>query len=304
MPSCSLQCSGCRADPRHPTRCSIPAAGVSGLPAIPARTPRIIGYKQGSVDEIHGVDAWVNAENTDMQMARFFDRGVSASIRYLGAARGSDGAIYEDTIANELRRAVSGQVFVRPGSVLVTGSGSLFASHDVKKIFHVACVQHQRNGGVYTDMNAGADGLRRALTMAEELNHSFWHWVRHFRRQPIRSMLVPLIGAGNGGADPEDVARLLIRETIKQLQSSPSAKLREVYFIAFLESHRRILDDLLESGEFGVDLVAIDPVAAGKPQLPKQSGQSGGAVGPGARPTAASAPSARPDPKPPAGQPA
>ena len=207
--------------------------------------PRVIGYKTGPIDDIMGIDAWINAENTDMQMARFFDKGISASIRYLGAARGTDGAIYEDSIADELRRAVSGQVFVRPGSVLVTGSGTLRKTHQVKKVFHVACVQHQRGGNTFTDINAGADGMSRAFEMAEEINNSLWGSLFDRSARPLRSALVPLIGAGNGGKDPLEVAEKLVPAALKYLERSPDATLREIYFIAFQKSHQDALEKVL-----------------------------------------------------------
>jgi hypothetical protein len=39
----------------------------------------------GDLRDIHDIDIWVNSENTDMQMARYFEPFVSSVIRYEGA---------------------------------------------------------------------------------------------------------------------------------------------------------------------------------------------------------------------------
>jgi hypothetical protein len=68
-----------------------------------------------------------------MQMARHFERSISATIRYLGAKRDRAGRVVEDLIDNELRKEV-GSGDVPAGIVIPTGSGELLASHNVKKI--------------------------------------------------------------------------------------------------------------------------------------------------------------------------
>jgi len=37
----------------------------------------------GDIQNIKEIDVWVNSENTNMQMARHFERSISAIIRYL-----------------------------------------------------------------------------------------------------------------------------------------------------------------------------------------------------------------------------
>ena len=55
-----------------------------------------------------GADVWVNSENTNLQMARFYERSLSATIRYRGAKKNEDGEIVEDTVANELVARLKG----------------------------------------------------------------------------------------------------------------------------------------------------------------------------------------------------
>lgn len=38
----------------------------------------------GDLRNVRGMDVWVNAENTNMQMARFYDRSMSGIVRYYG----------------------------------------------------------------------------------------------------------------------------------------------------------------------------------------------------------------------------
>ena len=58
----------------------------------------------GDIQNVRGVDIWVNSENTDMQMARHFDRSVSGVIRYGGAKKDGDDHVEVDMIADELAR--------------------------------------------------------------------------------------------------------------------------------------------------------------------------------------------------------
>ena len=52
-----------------------------------------IGLIAGDITNVKVADIWVSSENTNMEMARFFDRSVSASIRYFGAKRGEGGRV-------------------------------------------------------------------------------------------------------------------------------------------------------------------------------------------------------------------
>ena len=94
-------------------------------------------------------DIWVNSENTDMQMDRFYGKSTSATIRYLGAKRDSTtGRIVQDTIGDELARKLGRDrqgypatvIQVDPATVIPTRAGALEESNNVKWIFHVAAV--------------------------------------------------------------------------------------------------------------------------------------------------------------------
>lgn len=211
--------------------------------------PRIIGYQTGGIDDVRGIDVWVNAENTDMQMARFFEASISGRIRSLGAAKTPDHAVFSDTINDDLRRQLRGQVAVPPGSVIVTTPGDLRYTHDVKHIFHVACAQHSSFGKTTADIGAVAVGFQRTLDRARTMNRNLLRITRVVL-SPVESMLVPLIGTGNGGAREVDVAARMIRIALEDHHQHDHGAflnpLRKIFFIARMAKQREVFEELLQ----------------------------------------------------------
>ena len=238
-----------RASEATPERYVIPAAATGG-------TERIIGIIPGDIARAperlgRPIDIWVNSENTDMQMDRFFGISVSATIRRLGAEKSADGMLYRDTIAEALRRAMGGELFVKPGTIVVTEPGDL-AEHPyyVLKLFHAAAVQGQPGRGLTSDPVTVAHCLTNAIERVVTLNADarWWHPLRA-RRQVYRSMLVPLLGTGQGLARAEDVAAALVPAAVEALKRQPENGLRELYFSAYTDKVvgllRQHLDALL-----------------------------------------------------------
>lgn len=227
---------------------ALPPGGLEYVLADKAgHSHRKIGIRTGRIDDIHGMDAWVNAENTDMIMDRIFERSISARIRHLGAAKNLDSSIHADTIAEALSRKMLGRSGLKAGDVIVTTSGELRHTHDVKCLLHVACVQHLPGGAISTDPKAAACGLRNALAAADNRNTFWWQHLR--RHSPISSVLVPLIGAGKGGATPEAVANELVPVALEHLlhvKRPKQAQLKSVYFIAYNERELEVLTTLLK----------------------------------------------------------
>lgn len=205
--------------------------------ANPPRKQRIIGIKTGNIADVQGVDIWVNSENTDMLMDRFFGKSISATIRYEGAEKYRDGTIFRDTIAEALKRRLGGQIFVRPATVVATTAGELGRKpHNVRQILHVAAVQAQKGGGLSANASVSAECLRNALLRGEALNvglRRLW--------KPLRSIVVPLLGAGQGGVTAADVVSSMVPAAIDFLRRDPDAKLKEVYFLAFTPKDHAIL---------------------------------------------------------------
>jgi hypothetical protein len=93
----------------------------------------------GDIQNVTGIDVWVNPENTSMQMARPFENSISGIIRYLAAEKDAEnGQVKTDTIVRALEQKMNGRATVDPATVLVTPSGAMEGSHGVKRIFHAA----------------------------------------------------------------------------------------------------------------------------------------------------------------------
>lgn len=186
-----------------------------------------IGLMTGDLRTITDVDVWVNSENTNMQMARYYDRSGSAVIRYFGAKRDA-GQVVEDTIADELTKALGGAKSVPPGTVLVTSSGELLESNRVKKIFHAAAVQGQPGVG-YKPIPDVEMCVREALAMADAKD---WEGVE------LRSILFPVMGTGSGGGELRQTFRRLLGSAISYFETRPDSVISTAYFLAFTDQQR------------------------------------------------------------------
>jgi O-acetyl-ADP-ribose deacetylase (regulator of RNase III) len=186
-----------------------------------------IGILTGDLRHVTDIDIWVNSENTNMQMARFYDRSGSAVIRYFGAKRRA-GQVIEDTIAHELAAAMGAATSVPPGTVLVTTAGELTQSNRVKRIFHAAAVQGQPGVG-YKSVPDVEACISEALRTADSPEYA---------HEKPRSILFPLMGTGTGGADPRDTIKRLIETAINYFEQKPSSVISTVYFLAYTVHQR------------------------------------------------------------------
>jgi ADP-ribose pyrophosphatase len=213
----------------------------------------VIGFKIGDIGNVHGVDVWLNSENTDMVMDRFFGRSISSRVRYLGAEKSGDDRIVGDTIANELRTALGGEFFIKPGDHLVTGPGYLrYAPHKVRRIIHVASVQGAVGRGMVADAIVSRDGVTKALMKVHKLNEG----MRASKR--YRSILIPLLGAGQGGVKAADIADAIVPAVIDFLTAHQDTALEKIFFAAYSDWDYRVLARALNrytASELGVRAV-------------------------------------------------
>ncbi len=190
----------------------------------------------GDLRDRRNIDVWVNSENTNMQMARFYDRALSAIIRYEGARKNENGEIVEDVIAAELRQATQGRDFVTPGAVYVTSSGDLARTRGVKKIFHAAAVTGVPGAG-YVPISEVERIVTTVLTKMDEEAH---------REAGLRTVAFPMLGTGVAGADVRLIAPRLLGEAITYLKRNPESRVETVYFMAWnyrdLDAGRSALD--------------------------------------------------------------
>lgn len=199
----------------------------------------------GDLREWTGIHVWVNSENTNMQMARFHDRSLSAMIRYEGATKDENGEVLDDTIARELAAAISGRESVTPGTVWVTGPGALADTRGVRRIFHAATTQGVPGSG-YQVMH----DVQRCVTAALQ------RMERAGTEVDLRTIVFPMMGTGEGGGDVGIVAGRLVRAAVNHLATASHGVVEKVYFSAW---NRRDLDACLSAFEGSEEL---EPVPA------------------------------------------
>lgn len=197
-----------------------------------------IGIITGGLQSVKNIDIWVNSENTNMQMPRFYERSGSAVIRYLGARKDATGDVIEDTIADDLSKLMKGKLSVPPGTILVTTSGEL-KSRGVKWIFHAAAVQGQLGKG-YRLVPDVADCIRNVLELANSPK---------YQKSKCSSILFPLFGTGTAGAKVKDTVKKLIDTAINCLEHDPANTIKDIYFLASTNHQRDACLNALKHAE-------------------------------------------------------
>jgi O-acetyl-ADP-ribose deacetylase (regulator of RNase III) len=216
--------------------------------AAPLGSPCHIGVLTGTINRIRSVDIWVNSENTDMEMSRFMEFSVSSIIRYWGSRRDHTGRVTDDVIADELAAVVGHRRPVAPGTALVTGSGSLAGSNNVRHVIHVAAVQGEPGAGFRQVRQVGSC-VANALHEAERLAAA---------DPRVRSILFPLLGVGVAGAALAPTVRTLLRAAIDHLAATPDTALRAIYFLAYTEAELAALDGGIEETRRLTPVTATD----------------------------------------------
>jgi ADP-ribose pyrophosphatase len=212
----------------------------------------IIGYKTGDMREVKDADIWVNSESTVMEMDRFSGSSISSIVRSLGAKRDDLGRIVEDTIGRALREGLRDRDHVQLATVIETTSGALRRSNNVHRLLHVAAVQGRVPGQYSTDERVLEDCIRSVLTRANRPSLLGLFGSRG------RSILIPLLGTGQGGGDVSRIAPRLIGTAVQFFKENPYPELREIYFLAYSERDRDACEAALarhlELGDLALDL--------------------------------------------------
>jgi O-acetyl-ADP-ribose deacetylase (regulator of RNase III) len=188
-----------------------------------------IGVITGDIQNIKEADIWVNSENTNMQMARHYERSISATIRYMGAKKDRAGRICDDVVANDLREAV-GTCDVAPGTVIYTTSGELQKTNGVKRIFHAAAVTGQLGRG-YMPINDITECIRNSLELADSAD---------LATEDLRSILFPLMGTATARLSAQEIADDLIDAAVSYLEEVPNSRINKIFFLAYNEQDREI----------------------------------------------------------------
>jgi O-acetyl-ADP-ribose deacetylase (regulator of RNase III) len=155
-----------------------------------------------------------------MEMARVHETSISAIIRFRGGERNG-----QHVIAEELASAVAGSTPVQPGTAILTSAGRLRGTHGVHYIIHVAAVAGEPEAGFRQVANIGVCATN-ALFRAEALDVD---------GSPAKSILIPILGTGEGRGEIRPTIRALLDATVEHLDSCRETTLGAVYFLAYFD---------------------------------------------------------------------
>ena len=205
-------------------------------PASDRRSSCLIGVLSGSIRRVRSADVWVNSENTDMEMPRTTEFSVSAIILYWGSVRDGAGRVIDDVIADELANQVGARRPVTPGTVVVTGSGELAASNNVRHILHVAAVQGEPG-----------TGFRQVRDIGSCVTNALVHGERLAAADPaVRTILFPLLGTGTAGGPVPATAQAMLLAMLDYIADTPTV-LRIIYLLASTEAEHQAVTRVLRS---------------------------------------------------------
>lgn len=197
--------------------CQYRVLGLAGSP------DRFLATVTGDLRRVRCADVWVNSENTEMVMARFDEFSVSSIIRYEGARRDDVGRVVDDCIADELERKVARRRPVRPAAAIVTAPGEL-RRYQVRQVVHVAAVQGEPGAGFHQVRDVG-----RCVTSVMAAVDSI------ATQPPLRTILFPLLGVGQGGGELYPTVSSLTGAVIDYFTSTPT-RIATVFFLAYSDA--------------------------------------------------------------------
>jgi len=209
---------------------------------------RILGMITGDIQQVRGIDLWVNSENANLQMAQFYDPSMSGLIRYLGAIKDEEGNVTEDIVAKALLESVKDDFpSVKPGLAFTTTPGSLKESHGVQAIIHATTVFGEVGRG-YTPIKNLGTCVQNALVQADKFADT--------NKKRNVSIVFPLFGAGTAKGKLDGVAQSLFHATLSYFETTPDSRIEKVYFLAWKEYEREKCVDVLNNI---TDLTPIKP---------------------------------------------
>lgn len=204
------------------------------------RLRQVIGLINADIRKVNIADIWVNSENTNMQMSRFYESTISGIIRFLGAKKNiNNEEIEKDYIADELEQAMGEASKVTPTSILVTGPGEMAQTHHVKLIFHVAAVQGEVGGG-YKPIRDLEQCIRKSLDRAND---------KTFQELQLTSILFPLLGTGTAGGKLSLIAKRLIDTVIEYVETHRDNRIKHIYFLTYKDHELFTCQSILEHSE-------------------------------------------------------
>lgn len=171
--------------------------GPVSLPVAVAGTTAHITLHTTPIEFVSGVDILVSSENTYLEMSRTYRSTTSGALRRAAARQSEAGGILDDVLARELHdwlvRFGCPGLPVAPGTVAATSAGEL-TSQGVRRIYHAAVALPRTDGGYDTTPAVVTKAVRQIFEEAAAERNGF--------DPPLRSLCLPLLGAGRAGLEP------------------------------------------------------------------------------------------------------
>lgn len=237
-------------DRRFLRKVTVPEPAYHSYEVVPGRK---ICLAAGDMTDMPNIDVLVNTENNYMQMARIYESNVLSSVLRREGSLIKNGKIIEDTVQRELDQQIAtgeglGSRPIEIEQVIPTHAGhprSYLVKNGARFIFHASTVYvHPRNRKVTPiQTDAGIQQTvsnclnlflevhqNRGVIAAPESDRYASEQKAAETYQPIKSIIFPLFGAGQGGRSTIEVAPPMIEA-----------------FKAFLHKHKKTADFPLES---------------------------------------------------------
>ena len=227
-------------------------SGIANEYALPDAPERKIVIYTGGISDVKNVDVVVSSENDEMMLARYYDRSISGTLRYLDADRDGSGYVVKDnlaeTLANELK-SKNYRLPVRAGTVIPTPTVRL-AERGIKYVFHAASVKGEPAEGYQPVVAQLDDCVENSFLRLHELAAlapagDAAGDPPAAPPEPLTSILFPLLGAGTAKLSPREAARRMLPAIIKAMQETP--EVQTTYVLAFVESHRDALREVAQA---------------------------------------------------------
>jgi TIR domain len=251
---------------RSPTRKKAPDVLDSASFGLSPRPRHVVLHvASGDIAKIRNVDVYVNSENDYMQMARFFESHTVSSILRRRGACVKDGR-YQDTIQQELDWQLRNRGRpVQASEVFATSAGGpdsdLARINKARAILHVAAAQAvdaESRVVPYKHPQQIEASVRNVLSAFAQLNQvsgvfSPPHTDQRAEqdrlastgKSHLESIIFPLLGTGQGGADTTEVIDPMVDGMISFLTDVDNqaliSPLKDIYICAYTEEDLEIV---------------------------------------------------------------
>ncbi len=204
-------------------------------------TGRHLALITGDLRNVRGIEVWVNSENTNMQMARFYDFAISSVIRFEGARRTRTGHVAEDLIQSELTALMEGEREVEEAEVLASGPGELSKKYGVQAVFHAASVRGAVGRG-YEPVGSIHRCITNSLALMDDPE-------RNAAGRLLKTILFPLLGIGFVRGDYRPMFERQVEAALEYLSSRPDSAIQTIYFLAWSEQELALCQSVFRGVE-------------------------------------------------------